>query len=264
MKPNSRFLLTDNSQTVLLFLGLIILTVSTCSRVEEVNEQEYSYTVYVGDKNRILDADLARGSEKHVMRSDSKVIKSLSDETIYNIYNTDDSGRGWMYQIENGEVVVAAEVSNEENNGNYYTYYENGRVRSIGEYLRGKKNGNWFQFYQNGMQINYGSYDSGDRIGNWFYYDTLKLQREVRTYSTPESYKSSWYDDQDRIISVGQIVDGKEHGRYLEYDSLGRVQFDVSYYYGALHDTSRIYKNGNLIVYLIYDYGELIEEVKVN
>jgi antitoxin component YwqK of YwqJK toxin-antitoxin module len=245
-------------QNLLSFL-LVLLITSGCQ--SEAKFEAYSYKMYAGNKEVLLEAEQAKVALGDIESNNTKMVKSLTDETAYHLYHTDDIGRDWVYEIRNGEVVVKAEVQGEIFSGKYYSYYENGRIRSIGEYKSGKRTGVWLQFHDNGNQINYGNYNQGNQIGEWYYYDTLEQEREVRIYQDDQSYKSKWYNKNDQLISEGKIVQGKEDGLLIEYDSTGNVKFEANYQMGVLHDTTKLYKEGELFILLVYENGELIKKI---
>jgi len=240
---------------ILWIIGLPFLA----SCINEINRQTNTYDVFVGDNMMLLEA------ENELNKIPKSLFKNLAEgsltmDSVYHVYINSTKKNGWFYEIRKGRVTVKAQVIDSIFHGKYYTYYDNGRVRSIGHYNKGKKSDNWTQFHNNGNQINYGKYLNDEPVDKWFYYDSLKLLREERLYVNSNSYKVNGFDSLDRLSFTGEMINNKQNGKWIEFDSLGNKKIELSYKLGALHDSLKIFENDKVVAYQVYQNGKILNE----
>jgi len=135
-------------------LLLVLLTITSCNRVNSVPEVKESY---------------ADGKPKVVME-----------------YTTDEQGNKKLYKETHyfpGEkkYIEGKYDETQSRNGTWTSWYDNGQKNSEIKYVNGKENGAYHVWHPNGKPYIKGHYDMGVKIGTWSFYDTLgKVTNETK------------------------------------------------------------------------------------
>jgi antitoxin component YwqK of YwqJK toxin-antitoxin module len=130
---------------------------------------------------------------------------------------------------ENGEVeksyvmksgVIAAEGIIETSGlrkGKWSEFYPDGKLKAQGNYTDDFKTGTWEYYHRNGSLEQKGSYDSkGKPVGEWqWYYDNGSLLRVENYRNGLNDGLLTEKDDQGKIITQGDYLDGKEEGKWV-------------------------------------------------
>jgi antitoxin component YwqK of YwqJK toxin-antitoxin module len=241
---------------VKILVAIFFLSIFSSCYYFEVDRASHTYEIFVGDKTIFLEAEF-----KRLKTPKSLLYKnSLQTDSILHSYLHSDKDTSWFYETKNKKISVIAQVKDTIFNGKYFSYHKSGSLRSIGNYINGKKHGIWTQFHDNGMQINYGSYIFGKQTDKWFYYDTSRRFREERYYSDSNNYVVENFDSLDRLTYRGEVLNDTQHNKWIRFDTLGKRIMELNYDNGNLNDSLKIYENGKVVAYQVYENGHVIKE----
>ena len=160
------------------------------------------------------------------------------------------NGFGKEYTLDGNKLVFEGEFKNDKKNGKGKEYYEtNGKIFFYGTYLNGKRHGIGKEYHLNGKIKFEGEYSNGYKIEGKGYSQEGKLELIFGRDGEGREY----YPNEGKLSFKGTYLDGKRHGKGIEYYSSGEIKFEGEY------------SNGYKIEGKGYNYfGKIIFELERN
>lgn len=130
----------------------------------------------------------------------------------------------WKYYNESGILDHEATYTNGAVSGPYTNYYPNGQILSEGIVIDNYEEGEWKTYYESGAIKNIASYKKGKFIGSYkIWYENGQLKEEG-SYNDEGNLNGSiaMYYENGKPMLKGQYVDGKEAGKWFQWDEKGK------------------------------------------
>ncbi len=158
----------------------------------------------------------------------------------------------------NGNVRVKATFKDDKPEGVWREYSEEGEIEKsyiyrygviVGEGIiteQGEKTGPWKEFYENGALKGEGAYEKDVKVGPWTFYHMNGEIEQAGVYDSlgrPEG-EWNWYYDSGILQRKESFRDGLAEGLMSEYDELGNLITQGTYYKG-LEDGDWFYELGD-------------------
>ena len=134
----------------------------------------------------------------------------------------------------NGQLMLQVTFVNGKEHGKYKEWWFNGVIKEVVKYLHGKAHGKYKRWWLNGKVKSLGTYVKGKLHGD---------------------YKE--WNEYGKLEEEGRYVKGKKDGEYTCYN--GRTTRVDTYKCGKLNGETRIYFNGVLESFYVYEDNKLVE-----
>lgn len=163
---------------------------------------------------------------------------------------------------ENGRVIGESNYEHGSLNGKSMSLLH-GDLQEIKHYNHSTLEGEYLLIYKSGQIKAQGSYDSrSERTGEWKEYNENGSLKSIVHYDKGlQNGTSTIYFDNGKIKSLGEYKQGKEHGKFQEYEeSLHRLVSETTYKDGILDGEYKAYDKGVLWRDCIYKEGKMVSE----
>jgi antitoxin component YwqK of YwqJK toxin-antitoxin module len=192
----------------------------------------------------------------------------LRSESLYSSADRVDSEK---YYNENGTLTSELYWSKGLKQGVQKSYFDNGNPKSEINYRHDEPNGTFTSWHENGKIETQGAYKNlygSFRYKLWYFFPKHRIYRMCGTGRQLARYmQGKWveYDSTGKIISEEHYKYGERHGLSIRYNLNGTKEREVQFKNGLEHGFTKKYtEKGILISQFNYRWGDLIEETLYN
>jgi antitoxin component YwqK of YwqJK toxin-antitoxin module len=148
------------------------------------------------------------------------------------------------YYYENGQLKYEGIQVDNKFHGKLTFWYPNGNIWQIVNYNHGLLNDSLREYYPDGILKGEGFFENGSGQVIYYHHNST-ISRFGFMQSNLETGKWEAFDSLGRKYSVGHYLDGKRHGNYELYDTLGNITEKGIYKNGLIADASFMDNKGN-------------------
>lgn len=127
--------------------------------------------------------------------------------------------------------------------GTWTEYFPDGSIKARGNYVDDFKSGSWEFFHQNGKLEQKGNYDAkGKPTGEWRWFDENETLLRIENFRNGlNDGLLTEYDENGKIITKGDFIDGKEEGDWIF--EIGGIRTEGQYVDGLQTGLWKIFYN---------------------